>query len=295
MTTYNGASVVVRHSSGTFAASGLLREIQPQTSFPATGATKAVLNDLGIAPRVLIYASLGDGQKYGAQPADSEGSLVDGEWVVTIPAVDKDSGELAADLAAAIATRQTAIDAQRDALLAAGKTISGKTYDGSIGTIGGMTVSRERTGRLAGALTKVITNITQANPGVITSAVHGIPTGQWVLVEDIVGMTELNDNTYVAESLSGTTLKLKTLAGRDINTTSFTAYTSGGTLKTVVPYITVDNETVYLDYATAVTVIDTLTEWHNSMYLQGRSHKNAVAALSTVAAVEAYDSDSWPT
>lgn len=208
---------------------------------------------------------------------------------------DLSSGQIAAILAAAIPTRQTAIDSQRDALLAAGKTISGKTYDGSIGTIGGMTVSRERTGRLAGALTKVITNITQANPGVITSAVHGIPTGQWVLVEDIVGMTELNDNTYVAESLSGTTLKLKTLAGRDINTTSFTAYTSGGTLKTVVPYITVDNKTVYLDYATAVTVIDTLTEWHNSMYLQGRSHKNAVAALSTVAAVEAYDSDSWPT
>jgi hypothetical protein len=31
-----------------------------------------------------------------------------------------------------------------------------------------------------------------------------------------------------------------------------------------------DNETVDLDYATAVTVIDTLTDWHNSMYLQGR-------------------------
>ena len=34
MTTYNGASVVVRHSSGTFAASGLLREIQPQNELP---------------------------------------------------------------------------------------------------------------------------------------------------------------------------------------------------------------------------------------------------------------------
>ena len=43
----------------------------------------------------------------------------------------------------------------------------------------------------------VITAITQANPGVVSAAAHGFTAGDWVYLEDIAGMTELNTRTLV--------------------------------------------------------------------------------------------------
>lgn len=213
------------------------------------------------------------------------------DWTVTA----KGSGEIASILASYVAIRQGQIDAQRDALLAAGKTISGKTYKGQIGDIGGITVARERSGRTATGGAKTISGITQADPGVVTANAHAIPSGTWALIESAGGMTELNDNAYIVESLSTNTLSLKDAVGNDIDTSGFTTYTSGGTITPVVPFITAGNETVYQTLTNATTISDTLTEWHNNMFIQGRAHKDAVAALTTVAAVQAYDSSSWPT
>lgn len=44
-----------------------------------------------------------------------------------------------------------------------------------------------------------ITNATQANPVVITSAAHGLADGDLIVIENIEGMTDLNDNTYYVD------------------------------------------------------------------------------------------------
>src|SRR6266436_1378385 len=77
--------------------------------------------------------------------------------------------------------------------------------------------------------TKVITAITQANPGVITSNAHGYSNGDWIVISDIVGMVLLNGNTFIVTGVTANTFTLTDLFGNVINTTTFGAYTSGGT------------------------------------------------------------------
>jgi hypothetical protein len=71
-----------------------------------------------------------------------------------------------------------------------------------------------------------ISGITQANPCVVTtSAAHGITVGSKVAFASIGGMTQLNGVTTYVTATTSTTI---TLGG--INSTSYTAYTSGGTV-----------------------------------------------------------------
>src|SRR5882762_9474494 len=68
--------------------------------------------------------------------------------------------------------------------------------------------------------TKAITAITQANPGVITSNAHGYSNSDWVVISGIVGMTQLNSNTYVVAGATANTFTLTDLFGNAINTTT---------------------------------------------------------------------------
>jgi hypothetical protein len=73
-----------------------------------------------------------------------------------------------------------------------------------------------------------ITDITQANPAVVTySGDDDFAIGDLVLIENVVGMTEVNGNYYVVSNVNtgANTFELK-----DTDSTSFTAYTSGGDL-----------------------------------------------------------------
>ena len=69
-----------------------------------------------------------------------------------------------------------------------------------------------------------ISNITQANPAVVTSTSHGLSTGAEIEITGVVGMTEVNGNTYRITAIDGDSFRLE---GTD--STGFTAYTSGGT------------------------------------------------------------------
>lgn len=57
-----------------------------------------------------------------------------------------------------------------------------------------------------------ITGITNANPGVITSAAHGLSDGQDVYLIGIGGMTELNGNFYTVANATTNTLELEILS-----------------------------------------------------------------------------------
>lgn len=79
------------------------------------------------------------------------------------------------------------------------------------------------------APTKTITAVSQANPGVVTSAAHGMVNGTVLVISGIVGMTQLNGNRYKVANVTTNTFTLQTLAGVNVDTTSYTAYSSGGT------------------------------------------------------------------
>lgn len=55
-----------------------------------------------------------------------------------------------------------------------------------------------------------------------------LATGDWIYVDDIVGMTELNGRTFVV-TVAGANLTLRDVYGNNINATGYGAYVSGGT------------------------------------------------------------------
>lgn len=74
-----------------------------------------------------------------------------------------------------------------------------------------------------------VSNITQANPGVVTvTSTTGLSNGDEIVIRGAGGMTEVNGNLYVIAGLTGTTFQLNDTAGNTVNTSAFTAYTSGG-------------------------------------------------------------------
>lgn len=76
-------------------------------------------------------------------------------------------------------------------------------------------------------LSGTITNVTNANPGeVTTTAPHFLQSGQFVNITNVGGMTELNGNTYQITVTGANTFTL------GINTTTFGAYTAGGDWET---------------------------------------------------------------
>lgn len=75
-----------------------------------------------------------------------------------------------------------------------------------------------------------ITGVTQANPGVVTAAAHGFSDGDEIYIDGIVGMAELNNRNFKVANATTDTFTLQCLFGNDIDTTSLTAYTSGGTV-----------------------------------------------------------------
>lgn len=74
-----------------------------------------------------------------------------------------------------------------------------------------------------------ITGISQANPAVVTvSSIGALTNGMKIYISGVVGMTEVNftgNNLYTVANISGNTFELS-----GIDSSLFTAYTSGGTV-----------------------------------------------------------------
>ena len=75
---------------------------------------------------------------------------------------------------------------------------------------------------------KTITGITQANPAVVTASSHGYSNGDEVLISGVSGMTEVNNKRFLVADKTTNTFELQDKDGVDINSSGFTAYTSGG-------------------------------------------------------------------
>lgn len=101
-----------------------------------------------------------------------------------------------------------------------------KTTDKYVLEIGDLYIRFIRNdGHVIEVLDDAITGITQANPGVVTAPAHPFSDGMRVTLTGVAGMTEVNGNTYVVGNSTADTFQLV-----GIDTTSFTAYSSGGTV-----------------------------------------------------------------
>lgn len=92
-------------------------------------------------------------------------------------------------------------------------------------------------------VTVSITNITQANPAVVTAPGHAFGNGDQIRIDNVSGMTNVNGNYYTVAGVSGNTFQLS-----GIDSTGFSAYTSGGDVARVESYsfcLATHNNTTY--------------------------------------------------
>lgn len=76
---------------------------------------------------------------------------------------------------------------------------------------------------------KSITAATQANPVQVTVTAHGRSVDDEIFIDEVVGMTELNNKHYLVNSVvSANAVTLKNLDGTLVDSTAYTAYSSGG-------------------------------------------------------------------
>lgn len=87
--------------------------------------------------------------------------------------------------------------------------------------------------------TVTITDITQADPAVVTAASHGYSNGDEVFITDVVGMTQVNNRRFIVGVATTDTFQLlKQTTSVNIDSTGFSAYASAGTVARVFTLVT---------------------------------------------------------
>lgn len=94
--------------------------------------------------------------------------------------------------------------------------------------------------------TGIPTAITKANPAVVTIVGHGYNNGDRVYATGVGGMTELNNREFTVANKTANTFELS-----GINSTSYTTFTSGGSIKKITEVTTsyLEADLPKLDYA----------------------------------------------
>ena len=116
--------------------------------------------------------------------------------------------------------------------------------------------------RDGGVITEATVNITgatKANPGVITAVAHGYSNGDEVYITGVGGMTEINGRFFTVANVAANTFEL---SGE--NTTSYTTYTSGGTVARVYTIVS-PYTSAQLDGLQWTQSADTLYLTHNAV------------------------------
>ena len=84
----------------------------------------------------------------------------------------------------------------------------------------------------------IITAATKATPCVVTSASHGLSNGDNIRITDVIGMTQLNKQSYKVAGVTTNTFQLTDIdSGSNVNSTSFGTYISGGFARELVTAI----------------------------------------------------------
>lgn len=78
-----------------------------------------------------------------------------------------------------------------------------------------------------------ITGATKATQIVVTDIAHGYDNGDWIYIQGMLGMTQLNGLAWIISDKTADSYKLKSLFGNYVNSTAFGTYISGGTSERV--------------------------------------------------------------
>lgn len=104
-----------------------------------------------------------------------------------------------------------------------------------------------------------ITAATQANPCVLTITGNNYVIGDWIFIQNIAGMTQLNGRYFIVSNVTGAAVTITDLTGVPINSTAFGLYTSGGIAQRVYtivsPYAAADLALLKFTQSTTFMVI----------------------------------------
>jgi len=121
---------------------------------------------------------------------------------------------------------------------------------------------------------KTISGATAANPVVITATSHGYSNGDEVYISGVVGMTELNGKHYKVADKTTNTFELQNMLSVDVNSTGFTAYSSGGTAAAVYtitsPYL--EAELYQLQFTQSADIMYIAHKNHHPRSLSRTAH-----------------------
>jgi Flp pilus assembly protein TadG len=140
---------------------------------------------------------------------------------------------------------------------------------------------------------KSISNITRANPGVVTSNGHGFSTGDYVWIDDVDGMHQINDRAYRVVRINNNTFSLQYWNGsgwstlRTRSSDGYSRYDDDGRVRKCLQWdcsvvVTTssnhglsDGDTVYIDDVRGMTQINNtgyeITRLSNTTYSIGVS------------------------
>ena len=107
---------------------------------------------------------------------------------------------------------------------------------------------------------KTISGLTAANPGVVTATSHGYSNGDHVWINSVSGMTEVNGRRFTVANKTTNTFELS-----GVNTSGYTAYSSGGTAEKVYEIST--------SYTSAQVFDLKFTQSADTMYIVHPSHE----------------------
>ena len=169
--------------------------------------------------------------------------------------------------------------------------ISNVAIDG--GSIG-YTIETDGLGNLSwtpkGTITAYIEDVSQANPGVVTSTAENFLTsGQEVTITGAVGMTQLNGGTYYANVLTANTFSLysDTALTTPVDTSAFTDYsfTSATATTTATNQITVGDSSVFaLNIPVRFTGVMSTSELNigNTYYINSKPSGTTITVSDSV-------------
>ena len=123
---------------------------------------------------------------------------------------------------------------------------------------------------------KTITGATAADPVVITAVAHGFTDGDYVKINGILGMTELNGNEYKVANKADDTFELTDSDDADIDGSAYTAYKSAGEVRKGVTNISglthLDTETVSAQVDGYIPSTETYTVAGGAITLSARAY-----------------------
>jgi len=130
-----------------------------------------------------------------------------------------------------------------------------------------------------------VTSISQANPAVVTTTYdHALVDGQFIAFTDVVGMTEVNEDAhtqpwkfYVVTVLTDTTFELN-----GIDSTGFTAYTSGGIIHEILAFTDLNEDLTLdgIDYSATSSFSNSSIQSEGSMAVDNLELEGVISNLA---------------